>query len=238
MTNSMSRAELEAAFARECKAMTRCGRYKVVRDARKYVESTLGAYWRSMLHLDRDASVGDLLGLTDTQCLLFHLFGRGVLNKGRSALPTVRTFLPVKDDSGNALQLRALPKSVIADVIGRKSGQVRHAIDALRGKSERARNKHGVLLTNDLAFPLFVPTGVMLDFALSRQRVFPFEEPDYEFAKMWARSSAENDRPLQAAQQSYCEQRLWALRSLREQSIRRANSPAGVLDSAQTASGI
>lgn len=229
-------SEFEKAFERECKAMARGG-YKNPRDAVRYVEKTIGKHWRQILQLDVGDSIVAALGLTETQCLIIHLFGRGVLQKGKTEVPVVRSFVPV-NHNGAHLPLRAVPQRLIGHIIARSKGQVRHALDGFRGKSEPARRAHALLLDHGLVFPLFVPTGIMLDVSLSRQRQFAFMEPDYEFAKWHATKTALDDRETQVKQIAHCDVRLSTIKRRTEESLRRHNDGQNVEQTVEPAKAV
>ena len=194
--------EMKAAEAAHDDDVTRLRKqplFRNVSSAKTWSERVLGPLWCGALHLDDDIGICEALEMTDTMALILRLFGHAVHGKGNSKLPRISNWKPVVD--GNVIRKpHALNKRNIGAIIGKSQSAVNDALGRFRGKT----SKYERFFDRRLAYPVYVPTGIMLDVMFTLNLSFAFMLEDYLYAERVADSARLNDAPTNYKQKVWC----------------------------------
>ena len=190
---------MEKAHRADVDRLKKQPRFRSISSAKTWSERVLGPLWCDALRLDDDIGICEALEMTDTMTLILRLFGHAIHGKGNSRLPRIANWAPVVD--GNMIrQPHALSKRNIGAIIGRSQSAVNDALGRFRGKT----SKYERFFDRRLAYPVYVPTGIMLDVMFTLNLSFAFMLEDYVYAERIADSARLNDAPTNHKQKVWC----------------------------------
>jgi len=191
---------LETLHRADIELLKSCPDFKSAKRGRQWLEGLLAGLWRETLRIeDDDVPICDELEMTDTMVLILRLFCHAVHHKGRSKLPRISHWVPVLD--GPTVRLpHAIAKRNIGAIIGKGQSAVDDAIGRFRGKQSRYER----FFDKRLAYPAYVPTGIMLDVMFSLNLSFAFMYDDYMYAEGVADQARVSDAPTNHHQKIWC----------------------------------